>query len=230
MSQLKNNKCISICELNNKQAIIEWSFNVLQDDDADTSLLIATGVDETAQHLESEKLSYMAMHDPLTGLPNRSLFMDHLETALAQYKRNHDKFCLLYLDLDKFKPINDSLGHDAGDFILKKIAETLQNNLREVDTAARLGGDEFGIILTGINSRDNAAKVAQKCIEAISQPFTYLSHQLQLGVSIGIAYYPDHKCDIEQLINYADIAMYNVKNSGRNSYLFYDNNNQDTNQ
>jgi diguanylate cyclase (GGDEF)-like protein len=222
IAYLKGNSCISSCELNNEKAIIEWSFNTLYDDESSTSRLIATGTDQTLQHLKSEKLSYLAMHDSLTGLPNRSLFMDRLEITQAQYKRNNEAFCLLYLDLDGFKPINDNLGHEAGDFILKAVAEILQSNLRAVDTAARLGGDEFGIILTNIKNRDNAAYVAQKCIDAVSQPFEYLTHQLQLGISIGAIYYPDHKCDLVQLINRADTAMYKAKKSGGNTFSFYD--------
>ena len=216
---LMANTCLSTCENNNEKAFINWSFDALQ---GDTTLIIATGVNETEQYLESEKLSHLAMHDSLTGLPNRSLFMDRLEITLAQYQRNDEAFCILYLDLDGFKPINDRLGHEAGDFILKAIAVTLQGSLRGVDTAARLGGDEFGIILTNIKNRKNAALVAQKCIAAIAEPFQYLTHQLQLGISIGIAYYPDHKTDLRQLINYADTAMYKAKRSGGNTFCFYE--------
>jgi diguanylate cyclase (GGDEF)-like protein len=221
---LKANNCISTCEIDHEKTIIEWSFDILQDDVAANTRLIATGVDETLQYLECEKLSYLALHDSLTGLPNRSLFIDHLESALAQYERNDNAFCLLYLDLDKFKPINDNFGHEAGDFVLKAIADILKINLRAVDTVARLGGDEFGIILTNIQTRDDAAIVAQKCINEISRPLQYSTHQLQLGVSIGIAFYPDHKCELAQLINYADTAMYEVKQSGRNAYSFYQHN------
>ncbi|MDH5610873.1 MAG: GGDEF domain-containing protein [Gammaproteobacteria bacterium] len=220
IAHLKIHNCISNCEINHEKTIIEWSFNVIHDDSRNR--LIATGVDETLQYMECEKLSYLALHDSLTGLPNRSLFIDRLEAALAQYNRNDSAFCVLYLDLDKFKPINDTHGHEAGDFILKSVSEILLINLRAIDTVARLGGDEFGIILTNIKSRDNAAIVAQKCITAISQPFNYLTQQLQLGVSIGIAYYPDHKCDLPQLINHADAAMYKVKQSGRNGYCFFE--------
>ena len=219
IDHLMENTCISICEKNNEKAIIQWSFNALK---GDTPLLIATGVNETEQYLESEKLSYLAMHDPLTGLPNRSLFMDRLEITLAHYNRDDEAFCILYLDLDGFKPINDSHGHEAGDFILKAIAVLLQENLRAVDTAARLGGDEFGIILTNIKNRENAALVAQKCITAITQPFQFLTHEINLGISIGIVFYPDHKDDLDKLINYADTAMYKAKKAGGNTFCFYE--------
>lgn len=222
INYLMTNTGISICELNNEKVIIQWSFKALHDDRSNTSLIIVTGTNETEQYLENEKLSYLAMHDALTGLPNRTLFMDRLGLTLAQHNRNNEAFCIFYLDLDKFKPINDELGHEAGDFILKKIAETLQNNLRAMDTVARLGGDEFGLILTNIENRENAALVAQKCIDAISQPFKYLTHQLQLCASIGIVYDPDHDSDLLQLINYADSAMYKAKKSGGNSFCFYE--------
>jgi len=218
----KMNNCISTCEINHEETIIAWSFDILQDDVSAKTRLIATGVDETLQYQECERLSYLALHDSLTGLPNRSLFIDRLENAQAQYNRDDNVFCLLYLDLDKFKPINDCLGHDAGDFVLKAIAETLKINLRAVDTVARLGGDEFGIILSNIKSREHAAIVAQKCIDEISLPLQYQTHQLQLGVSIGIAYYPDYKCELTQLITYADAAMYEAKQSGRNTYRYYE--------
>lgn len=214
--------CISHGELNSEKVVLEWSFDIFESGEFEHAQLIATGVDVTAQYLESEKLSYMALHDSLTDLPNRTLFMDRLEQAMALYKRNQEKFCLLYVDLDKFKPINDSLGHEAGDYILKAVSGIIVKHVRETDTVARLGGDEFGIILMDIDNRDYAAQVAQKCIDAISQPFKYLNHQLELGASIGIAYYPEYNCDLIQLINYADTAMYQAKQAGSNQYCFYE--------
>ena len=219
---IKNNNCMSVTERDDIKSIIEWSFTVLEEDKHHSAKLIATGIDITKKHQESEALAYQALHDPLTNLPNRNLFVERLETAINLYKRKKEGFCLLYLDLDKFKPINDSLGHDAGDFVLKAIADMLLHNLRATDTVARLGGDEFGIIITDISSRETAEITAQKCIDLISSPIKYLSHKLELGVSIGLAYYPEFECDITQLVNYADTAMYEVKQNGRNGYCFYE--------
>jgi diguanylate cyclase (GGDEF)-like protein len=216
------NNCVSTTKCDDQKTIIEWTYDVLQDEEAETFRLIVTGVDETVKYREAEKLSHLAMHDLLTGLPNRSLFIDRLKTAIAQYQRNNYGFCLLYLDLDKFKPVNDGMGHEVGDHVLKTISERLLNSLRQVDTVARIGGDEFAIILLDIKSREDAATVAQNCIDVISQPFEYLTHNFQVGVSVGIAYYPEYKCEMQQLINFADMAMYEAKKSGSNKYRFYE--------
>ena len=164
--------------------------------------------------------------DALTGLANRHLFFDRLELATHEAERANNKFALLFLDLDKFKPINDTLGHDIGDLVLKTVATRLQNLVRAGDTVARMGGDEFTLILNGLHSAPDAEKIAAKIIECIGAPFTFGNISCHLGASIGITLFPDHGTIAEQLINKADKAMYLAKAQGRNTYCFF----QDPNQ
>lgn len=160
------------------------------------------------------KLRKMAHHDALTGLANRNLFFDRLHHTFSDAKRHDRQFAILYLDLDKFKPINDIYGHDIGDMILKKVSNRLVEGVRSDDTVARMGGDEFVIILNAINSSKNAEEIAGKVIKEIIAPFTLngISHDLE--VSVGISVFPDDGLDAESLLNHADAAMYDAKKSG----------------
>ncbi len=164
----------------------------------------------------------MAHHDVLTGLPNRSLFQARLQEAALKYQRDNTPFALLYIDLDKFKPINDSLGHEAGDYVLQQVARRMIDTLRKADTVARLGGDEFGVILHDMGSRELASRIAKKLLAAIASPLSYHSHPLQVGASMGITLFPDDSTDLEQLTAYADSAMYQAKQSGRNTYCVFE--------
>ncbi len=168
-----------------------------------------------------QKLKQMALHDALTGLANRHLFFDRLGHAIHEAERNDHKFAVLFLDLDKFKPVNDTLGHDIGDMVLKEVAARLQNLVRAGDTVARMGGDEFTIILNGLHGQDDAEKIAAKIITCIATPFTFGNISCLLGVSIGIALFPKHGTIAELLINRADQSMYLAKAKGRNTYCFY---------
>lgn len=171
--------------------------------------------------LEKEKsLDYLAHHDPLTKLPNRLLFGDRLEQALRHAKRNNMGVALLFIDLDEFKEINDSFGHNLGDQLLKKVAERLKKHVRDHDTISRLGGDEFTIIIEDLADASDAALVAQNLLNAFHQPVE-LDEQLHISLSIGISLYPNDADQPEALIRNADTAMYRAKAAGKNRYEFY---------
>lgn len=168
-----------------------------------------------------EKLARLAYYDPLTGLPNRRLFHDRLNQALARAKR-HDKLVgILFLDLDRFKNINDTLGHMFGDLLIQAAAKRLQDMVRKEDTVARLGGDEFTIVLTDISNVVDATQVAEKIIGLFTKPFQLGEHEIFISTSIGITFYPFDDCDIEHLIKNADTAMYRAKSGGRNTYELF---------
>ncbi len=176
--------------------------------------------DITERKQFEEKLVQMAHFDPLTGLANRSLFDDRLSQAIVQAKRHKQRFAVLYLDLDGFKAVNDSMGHKIGDEVLAETATRLQQSVREMDTVARMGGDEFTIILNDINTNDDISKVADKLLSVICAPYAKAGEQNEISISIGIAIYPDHSSNKDALITAADNAMYEAKNSGKNRYCF----------
>lgn len=168
-----------------------------------------------------EKISFLAYHDRLTTLPSRELFYEKLSRAMSKVRRKKDRLALLYLDLDGFKEVNDNLGHEAGDTVLKVSAKRLSGCVRSEDTVARLGGDEFAIVLSGIESREDAGKVAEKVIGALSNPVQLPGgEECSVGVSIGIAIYPDNGVEIDRLMSAADDAMYQSKANGKNRYTF----------
>jgi diguanylate cyclase (GGDEF)-like protein len=168
-----------------------------------------------------ERMAYLAQYDSLTGLANRSLFKELLSLALARAERNGKHVALMFLDLDRFKVINDSLGHDGGDQVLKVIADRLRSRMRKSDTVARLGGDEFTVILEGIGTVQDATNVAQELLQIVAQPIMVQDQELFVTPSIGIAIYPQYGKDSETLIKNADMAMYRAKRQGRNTYRFY---------
>jgi diguanylate cyclase (GGDEF)-like protein len=171
---------------------------------------------------ESKRLErYLAYHDSLTKLPNRHLFLDRLQQSVAQARRAQEQLALLFLDLDGFKRINDTLGHSTGDILLQAVARRLRGGVREVDTIARLGGDEFTIILTGIKNAKDAVTVARKILKLMAKPFPVNEHEFFITASIGISVYPNDGSDIEGLIRKADIAMYRAKGQGKNTYQIY---------
>ncbi len=171
--------------------------------------------------LAEKKLEYMALYDPLTDIPNRTLFFDRLNQALALAKRNAYPFALMFLDLDGFKQVNDSMGHDIGDMLLKETAQRLTACLRKSDTVARMGGDEFTVILTKVTMASDVKIVAQKVVACLSKPFHLKGYEYSITVSIGISLYPSDSSDGETLFKYADTAMYRVKESGKNGYQFF---------
>ncbi|MGA2526928.1 MAG: PAS domain S-box protein [Smithellaceae bacterium] len=181
------------------------------------------GHDITERKRTEQQLNYIATHDPLTGLPNRILFMDRLKMALAQAKRNGQKLAAMMLDLDHFKNVNDTLGHMVGDQLLKEISLRLTGRLRQNDTISRLGGDEFIILLPAIERVEDSIEVAEIILSSFQQPFTCDDNKITSSVSIGIAIYPDDCEDIDSLLKNADMAMYYVKAHGRNGYHFFAN-------
>ena len=178
------------------------------------------------EHLEQRKAAerltnFQAYHDLLTRLPNRALFNDRLELAIARAQRNERKLALMFLDLDGFKTVNDSLGHDLGDRLLKAVAERLQGCIRRSDTLARFGGDEFALLLPDVRAREDAAAIAEKILGGLNQHFVFGGRRLSIGASIGIAMYPGAGESGDTLIRKADIAMYHVKGQGKRAYRFY---------
>ncbi|RMF70218.1 MAG: EAL domain-containing protein [Calditrichaeota bacterium] len=171
---------------------------------------------------ESRRLGrHLAYYDGLTDLPNRLLFQDRLHQAVAQARRFDQDVALLFLDLDGFKRINDTLGHSVGDLLLKAVAKRLTEHIREVDTIARVGGDEFTIILLGIHGVGDAAQVAQKILEIVSRPFRVEEHELYITASIGISLYPYDGEEIDGMLKKAEIAMYRAKAHGKSRYEVY---------
>ncbi|HEX4987087.1 MAG TPA: diguanylate cyclase [Burkholderiales bacterium] len=179
-------------------------------------------IDITARRNMEEQIRRMAHFDPLTNLPNRILLMDRLEQALAISQRNHSKTSVIFMDLDHFKEINDSLGHHVGDMLLQHVAERIRGALREVDTVSRLGGDEFVMVLPELRHTEDARTIADKLLRAIEEDFFVSGDRLRISPSLGISIFPDHATDASTLIRIADKAMYHAKQSGRNTYRFYD--------
>lgn len=183
--------------------------------------LAVVGRDISERKEVERKIQRMAFYDPLTGLPNRRLFQERLEHALALAQREQHQVGVLYLDLDRFKEVNDSFGHSVGDQLLKAVAQRLVRCLRKTDTVARLGGDEFVAILENLNSRDAAEAAAQKILAELTCPYLLAERQIFSGCSIGIAFYPQDGKEVESLLSCADIAMYRAKEEGRQTYRFF---------
>ncbi|MBI3445202.1 MAG: diguanylate cyclase [Magnetospirillum sp.] len=177
---------------------------------------------DISERKESEdRIKRLAHHDTLTGLPNRNLLNDRISHALARVRRHGGRMALLYVDLDKFKPINDTLGHEAGDAVLREVALRLNHCIRSSDTVSRVGGDEFVVVVEEIGRPGEAAMVARKIIDTLATPIYYHEHACQVGASIGIAVFPDDGNTMDEVCKAADVAMYRVKHSGRNGFCFY---------
>jgi len=166
----------------------------------------------------SRALESLAMHDALTGLPNRRLLMDRLSLAIAHARRNKSTMAVMYLDLDGFKQINDSLGHDAGDMLLKMVADRLAAAVRQEDTVARMGGDEFVIGLWELNHAEGVDKLVTKVIQAMSQPYRIQDREVRVTASVGVGIYPLHGDAVETLMKSADLALFEAKRTGKNIY------------
>lgn len=177
--------------------------------------------DITQRKLAEQKIAHLAHHDYLTDLPNRALFLNKLEQSVLLAKRNNYKIGVLFLDLDGFKQVNDTRGHDVGDLLLQAVAQRLKAIIRASDTFARVGGDEFTFVLNNIESDENASMIAEKIILALAEPFLLKGECCHIGGSIGISLFPDSASDIDKLIKQADEAMYLAKQSGKNNYKFY---------
>jgi diguanylate cyclase (GGDEF)-like protein len=177
--------------------------------------------DITERKQMEHKLEEMATHDFLTGLPNRVLLLDRFTIASALANRNKAMLAVMSLDLDKFKSINDTLGHDAGDQVLKVISTRLKGIIRASDTLARMGGDEFLLVMLETSHLEDSATIAQKILDSFTEPLFIDGHQLHLSTSIGIALYPEDAEDLETLTKKADAAMYYSKGHGRNQFKFF---------
>lgn len=197
-----------------KGRVAEWT--------ADDRPLFMSGTHQeiTARKAAEAQIRHLATHDVLTGLPSMRLAKDRLSMALAAAHRNREAVAVMFLDLDGFKEVNDTFGHDTGDSVLVEVARRLRSCLRETDTAARIGGDEFLVVATGLRTPEGAAQVAEKIVRLLSRPFPCDDGEAAVGVSIGIALYPADGADAQSLIRQADKTMYRVKKSGKNGFRF----------
>ena len=189
--------------------------------DGRTQQVFCMEIDITQRKRLEEQSRHLAEHDPLTGLPNRVLFLDRLHQALAAARRQHKRFALMFLDLDRFKEVNDAHGHQAGDLVLQEVARRLTGCVRSVDTVSRLGGDEFVVLLADIGGADQAAHVAATVMNALSLPIAAGEQDLSLRVSIGISMYPGDGEEVETMLKHADVAMYHAKQNGRDAFQFF---------
>ncbi len=206
----------------NGEVYPEWlSISAVRNDQNKITNYIGVFTDITLRKISENTLQYLAYHDSLTRLPNRTLFFDRLTQALAQADRSKDLIAVLYVDLDHFKLINDTLGHEAGDSLLKMVSLRLQKCIRKGDTLARIGGDEFVIVLVNVIDFDNTKIIATKILETLSKPFRLRSKQdSYVTASIGISMYPFDGQKAEQLLTVSDRAMYKAKKIGMNCYSF----------
>ena len=216
-------------EINNRRKNGEYftalqSITTVKNEDGAVNGYVSVLSDISERKNYEKKLSHMATHDGLTSLPNRIHFHTNINQAIHMAKRHNYKLAVLFLDLDKFKEINDSLGHEAGDQLLKEVAKRLKECIREEDTVARLGGDEFAIILTEIKNNKDILNIVRKILHKISEQFHIGKKIIMPSTSIGISIYPDHGEDGDTLLNFADRAMYSAKQKEKESYELYDEN------
>src|SRR3569623_591600 len=204
-----------------QRAYDEMEERVLQRTDELARANASLEVDYNERRQAEQRIRYMAHYDALTGLPNRILLHDRIRQAIAYAHRNGTQIAVLFIDLDYFKHINDSLGHQTGDSLLQIVAQRLQECLREGDSVARLGGDEFVLSLPLVYGANDAALIAQKVLNALDMPFTVDNHELHVSASIGISLYPDNGIDADSLMRAADTALYHAKEKGRSNYQFF---------
>jgi len=176
--------------------------------------------DITERKKAEDKLTQLALYDQLTKLPNRTLFYERLGFSLSQSKRSKTMLALLFVDLDGFKAVNDTLGHDMGDHLLTEVAKRLGESIRESDIAARMGGDEFTVILTNLQNLDEVSHIAGNIIKALNEPVEFKGNSCNVGASIGVAAYPEHADNADDLVKKSDTAMYQAKSAGKNRHCF----------
>lgn len=207
----------------NGEVYPEWlSITLVRDARGEVTHHIGIFLDITERKQHEEKMEHLANFDQLTDLPNRNLLNDRMEQVIAAIDRRGGNAAVLFIDLDHFKQINDSLGHDLGDELLKQLTQRLHTCLRRSDTLARFGGDEFVVLLTDVKDGGEAAMVAEKMLTALKEPIDVSGHSLHVAISIGIALCPDDGVEIVSLLRNADLAMYRAKDSGRGRYVFYE--------
>ncbi|MFY0544398.1 putative bifunctional diguanylate cyclase/phosphodiesterase [Brevibacillus sp. H7] len=206
---------------NGENYLEHLSIQSIKDEKGKTVFYSATFRDITERKRFEEQIIHQAYHDNLTGLPNRFLFEDRILLELEHAALYQQSFAVIFIDLDRFKPINDSLGHAVGDLILQEVAKRLSSILRKTDTVSRLGGDEFIVLLPNIKSTQDVAEVSHKIVHSLSEPFYVSGHELFIGVSVGSSIFPIDGKDVKTLIKHADAAMYRAKENGGNTYQFY---------
>lgn len=200
----------------------EWEMiTAIKDNHSKIIGYVAQFSDITRRKITEDELRYRSNYDALTGLVNRSLMVERLDQAIKEHQRRERKLGVLFIDLDKFKLVNDSLGHHIGDILLQQVAIRIKLALREIDTAARLGGDEFVVILTDLMSKDVIEPVIIRLLDTLQQPFNVENYEINIGASIGITIFPEDGETLDKLLQNADIAMYVAKNSGRNQARFF---------
>ena len=216
----------NICK-DHRRVWVSWTNKAVLDDAGNTIEILSIGHDATDKKHYERQIHQLAHYDNLTQLPNRALFANRLNHAIGEAHRYHREVPVFYIDLDRFKPINDSLGHHRGDLLLQQLSGRMLSGLRETDTLARMGGDEFAVILEGEENREQAVRSAQqvagKLLLLMSQPFMLEEHEVFLSGSIGIVTYPHDGDSPEKLLKHADTAMYQAKSRGKNCFLLYEN-------
>ncbi|MGR9115518.1 MAG: putative bifunctional diguanylate cyclase/phosphodiesterase [Gammaproteobacteria bacterium] len=206
---------------NGDEYLVRLSISTLYSDSGDAIRRVAMGYDITEKKRMEEIISKQANIDPLTGLPNRRLFLDRLQRAINKSHREHQKLALMFLDLDHFKVVNDTLGHDTGDSLLRETTERLKSCIRETDTLARPGGDEFTLIMSELDGPASIDRVAQCILQSMMAPFQLKNERCYVSVSIGIALFPDDAGNLEELLKKADQAMYTAKQQGRSRFCYF---------
>lgn len=206
----------------NGEAFLEWiTINRIDDSQGVPIRYVAVFHDITELRSKDEHIRHLAFHDVLTGLPNRVLLQDRLQHAVERAQRESGCLSLTFIDLDRFKQVNDTLGHDVGDLLLQEVARRIKGRLRVSDTAARMGGDEFVVLIEDIHEVGDCAKLAEELIAEISRPIELRGHRVQVCASIGIAVFPEDGADPFALMKCADVAMYAAKSAGCNTFRFF---------
>jgi diguanylate cyclase (GGDEF)-like protein len=202
--------------------IMQCAISVVRNEQNEICNYIAIYTNITPLKTAQKALEHMAYYDRLTGLPNRTMLFDRLEQSFACNYRNQTLLAVCYMDLDGFKPVNDTLGHAAGDELLKAVATRLRNILRAEDTAARLGGDEFVLLINNLENKEICQLALNRVMQQIQSPFIIQGKTVQIGASIGVSFYPEHGTNADQLLRTADQAMYAIKRTGKNNIFYAD--------
>lgn len=216
---LQGHSAMAVVEF--RGASFEVQYTPIKDADGNVQSIVGVARDVTDTILARKQLEFMAHHDILTGLPNRALFQERVQDAIRRAKRRKSILAVLFIDLDRFKTINDTLGHQMGDRVIQRAAVQCASAIREVDTVARLGGDEFAVLLEDLDSTKGAETVAQRILDAVARPYFEEDRDLTVRGSVGVSLYPEHGLDVETLIKHADAAMYKAKESGRGRFEVY---------
>jgi diguanylate cyclase (GGDEF)-like protein len=206
----------------NGELFVEWlSISAVYDRKGSVAQYIGVFSDITDRKQDEERMVHLAQYDALTDLPNRALLMDRLNQLTKASQRTKTKVAAVFIDLDRFKEVNDSLGHDSGDLLLQTLAKRLSDSVRAEDTVARLGGDEFVVLFQGVHDVQNVATITEKLLACLTDPVTLNGLEVTVTASMGISIYPDDAANGQEMIRNADAAMYEAKGAGRNTFQFY---------